>query len=283
MIHDELIYALRLGDGGFHPIYEGDCEYMRAMVANLFLDDLHVFYFPSYLSNDKALSDTGMNFIKHDIFQPPFKNCLYIIDECQFILAFHHDVEGFFYHGDIEAPVPCVDLLHINFIKLGIMDDGYKMPEYQLDVSKSIARMALQVDENNMFDVADLDLSGTPIKENNLLNFNNNLRNKYLSSTIALSSKFIRKKQKNIRPSINAKRLKKGKRQLMSYSIIDLGRPPHSNKSQGGSHKQKSPIPHWRKGHTRILSGGRKIPVMPCPVAWNGSDKIENIPYKVVT
>jgi len=67
---------------------------------------------------------------------------------------------------------------------------------------------------------------------------------------------------------MNAKRVKNGKDPYQDFTVIDL--VGHISNQGDGTHA--SPRPHWRRGHVRHLSGGRKIPIDPCMINFKGQE-----------
>ncbi|MCB8877415.1 hypothetical protein [Acidisoma silvae] len=74
---------------------------------------------------------------------------------------------------------------------------------------------------------------------------------------------------------LNRQRLLKGRPEIRSQILIDL-RPSHNRpRSEDQPHGGWSVKPHWRRGHIRALSDGRRVPIPPCCVNME-----EGIPVK---
>jgi len=77
---------------------------------------------------------------------------------------------------------------------------------------------------------------------------------------------------------INAKRKRKGKRPLISWHTVTIGRPSEKREHQGGTHA--SPRLHDRRGHWRTYASGKKGWVKACKVG-DASSGIVFKDYKV--
>lgn len=98
----------------------------------------------------------------------------------------------------------------------------------------------------------------TPVLASLLLN--------YLTHIGLLSSKFTKRHEHAPKPSANKKRVASGKPPLPSYIALRLDfSEMESEAKQYSGGTRESPRPHFRRGHVRTLSDGRKVVVSP---AW---------------
>jgi hypothetical protein len=66
---------------------------------------------------------------------------------------------------------------------------------------------------------------------------------------------------------INAHRAKKGRAPLFSHHVVTIDPQRIVHEGGGGSGiARSSPRLHWRRGHVRTLSSGKKIGIPPCIV-----------------
>lgn len=64
--------------------------------------------------------------------------------------------------------------------------------------------------------------------------------------------------------AVNARRAKHGRHILPTYHVVKVRGVIPSHSSGGGNHA--SPVPHWRRGHVRVLPSGKATIVRPHPV-----------------
>ena len=67
---------------------------------------------------------------------------------------------------------------------------------------------------------------------------------------------------------LNAHRIKKGKVPLFSHHVVTIDPKrivyEHGDGTDANGIKRASPRLHWRRGHVRTLSSGKKVGVPPC-------------------
>lgn len=95
-----------------------------------------------------------------------------------------------------------------------------------------------------------------------------------IQAMMLMNTKYVEKIDCVIPEKLNKSRARRGKPILRDYSIIKINQKYLERSQDGESHA--SPKPHWRRGHIRTLQDGRKIPVQPCLVNFDGKDILPN-------
>ena len=91
----------------------------------------------------------------------------------------------------------------------------------------------------------------------------------------------IEKIKTEIPDKLQKARAKRRKPPLTPYITVQLNaqiRDYLERESHARGYKVK---PHWRRGHVRTLHDGKKTPVQPCLVNWDGETEIQKKAYKV--
>jgi hypothetical protein len=91
----------------------------------------------------------------------------------------------------------------------------------------------------------------------------------------ALGTPLARRREEPAPEKLNRQRLLKGRPEIRSQILIDLRpsqSPPRPEDQPCGGWSVK---PHWRRGHVRTLSDGRRVPIPPCCVNMEASIPIK--------
>ena len=112
--------------------------------------------------------------------------------------------------------------------------------------------------------------------------------NNLLIFLLALSCTNVRARDsedERILKKVNAKRIRKGKRPIFSYKILEIIVPRETSKNQDaaeGEHSRNSPRVHLRRGHVRRLTNGKRVWVNACVVGKKNEGMIHK-DYRVVS
>lgn len=102
-----------------------------------------------------------------------------------------------------------------------------------------------------------------------------------LACILMMSMPHYTREKHEVPPKVNAKRIKNGKAPYQGWTKISLRREIVEAMNRGSMERGFTMRPHWRRGHIRTLGDGRKIPVRPCMINFEGDGELEKNIYFV--
>lgn len=249
MFHDDIIDNLKERVAHLTPstdeeiLEAGELEWTPADTERIYklftIIPPAVFYYNAS-DIDTALVTTGVEFFREGILKPPFMNCIFVKKQPDkpdiAFLVYQIDDKSFYgFHMSADRTMDT----QIYRFKM----DG----EVEVYLTK-------QSDQ----------LTGENIEENY-----KSCGGNIFAAMMLLSSAASSKERHEISPQLAHKRNATGKPPLQGYTTIRLNYP--SAGASGGQGTHASPRPHWRRGHIRTMSTGRKIPIAPCLINFDGS------------
>lgn len=204
----------------------------------------------------------------------------------------------FFHAGILRLPYDCI-LMIIELDKLGASNKPLKIPMILSEVDNAdkggIQALLLQ-SANQEYDKPVVQLAAQAERGQDIIRFfpfsyeaqKNDTENARtvkividfaLTCVLKMSMPHYRQEQNSPPEKVNQKRIKTGKAPLRGWTKVSL-RPEIMQQLNRGSSSQGWTVrPHWRRGHIRTLQDGRKVPVRPCMVNWEGDTALEKNIY----
>lgn len=280
MLHDDLLnldYKKELNYLIESKKRGGDPALLKSMVLMSFIfketlkekGQVGKFYFDHMdFDEDKNLLETGWDFLKNNFMDFPFDCCL-------FTLSNHYE----------DTDSPC-------FLVVKKMDENSKSLLLEFLKLSGLTKMVSFIDNASYFYMEaikykdkisfipyvgfinkDLEEKDRRIFSVSLLEEtrkqSNTSAGAIVSCLMLLNSKYAEKTNYIVPEKVNKKREKAGKPLLSDCSLIRIGK---EYRSQFGSGPHGSPRAHWRRGHSRTLASGKKIPIAPMLINWDGKD-----------
>lgn len=257
--------------------YPGELDFIHETAQELANPDgAAVFYFDDIdVSNDETLvplADTAGEFYREGLLSPPFPKTLFI-----------------FRHTKLNVTVP---------VLAQQIEGGYKIvsfiTDYPLLLSPASVLPGCAIDYKREY-------AGT-LTGGNLINLPNDELAQaralfapadmtpddlklgvasavlyFLLGSMLLNMPHYEAVPHDIDEKLRRAREKNGKPPLKSYTVVRPVKAVRDEMQDGaGGWKVK---PHWRRGHIRTLSDGRKVPVQPCMVNFKGDGELAKNTY----